>query len=72
MGCSEIGGNDSTEVLHGEIINYNSGARMAGDVSAKTCGEICSLTQDFSLSVPSCFYRFPNMETPLQGDCSKR
>lgn len=53
MGCSERGGNDSTEVLHGEIINYNSGARMAGDVSAKTCGEICSLTQDFSLSVPA-------------------
>lgn len=33
MGCSEMGGNDSTEVLDGEIINYNSGARIAGDVS---------------------------------------
>lgn len=28
MGCSEIGGNVSTEVLRGEIINYNNGARM--------------------------------------------
>lgn len=28
MGCSKIGGNDSTEVLHGEIINHKSGAWM--------------------------------------------
>lgn len=70
MDCSKTGGTESTEVLHGEIINHKSRMWMGWWCQLKPVVEFISLQRACLWLLLLLLLMFPEVGGPIVGECS--